>query len=75
MFHQPLLFVLFIMVNSNLAFDESKYYNYPGLQSGNQPFYRFGNFEQNGLWNEKLITKRLDEMNDTLTEKSGEFKA
>ena len=73
MFHQ--LFILFLMVNSNLAFDESKYYNYPVLQHGNQPFYRFANFEQNGLWNEKLITKRLDEINDTLTEKSGEFKA
>ena len=69
------LFAIFIMVNTNLAFDESKYYNYPVLQRGNQPFYRSGNFEQNGLWNEKSITKRLDEMNDTLTEKSGEFKS
>ena len=68
MLHQ--LFILFFMVNSNLAFDESKYYNYPVLQHGNQPFYHFGNLEQNGLWNEKLITKRLNQ-----TEKSGEFKA
>ena len=62
------LFILFFMVNSNLAFHESKYYNYPVLQHGNQPLYRFGNLEQSGLWNEKLITKRLDEVNDTLTE-------